>query len=90
LRRTSIFMNESTNEERNDEEEQEWGDIENRGRNSHILPKGRFACWGVECELVDDVGLFVASGYVIPCDPRETIFDNKLGEDHVEVNILYC
>jgi len=44
----------------------------------------------VECELVDDVGLFVASGYVIPCDPRETIFDNKLGEDHVEVNILYC
>jgi hypothetical protein len=44
----------------------------------------------VECELVDDVGLFVASGYVIVSDPREAILDNQLGEDHVGVNILYC
>jgi hypothetical protein len=30
----------------------------------------------VECELVDDVGLFVASGHVIVSDPREAILDN--------------
>jgi hypothetical protein len=39
---------------------------------------------------VDDVGLFVASGYVIVSDPREAILDNQLGEDHVGVNVLYC
>jgi hypothetical protein len=38
---------------------------------------------------VDDVGLFVASGYVIAYDPRKTNFENKLGEDHVGMNILY-
>jgi hypothetical protein len=27
---------------------------------------------------------------VIACDPREVIFDNQLGEDHVGVSILYC
>jgi hypothetical protein len=30
----------------------------------------------VKCELVDDIGLFVASGRVILCDPREAIIDN--------------
>jgi len=44
----------------------------------------------VECELVDDVGLFVASGNVITYDPREVVFNNQLGVDHVEVSILYC
>jgi hypothetical protein len=39
---------------------------------------------------VDDVGLFVANGRVIACDPREVALDNKLGEDHVGVSILYC
>jgi hypothetical protein len=39
---------------------------------------------------VDDVGLFVANGRVIACDPREVVLDNKLGEDHVGVTILYC
>jgi hypothetical protein len=29
----------------------------------------------VECELVDDVELFIASGNVITYDPREAIFD---------------
>ncbi len=37
---------------------------------------------------MDDIGLFV--GCVIACDPREAIFDNQFGEDHVEVSILYC
>jgi hypothetical protein len=39
---------------------------------------------------VDDVGLFIVSGHVIACDPREAVLDNKLGEDHVGVSILYC
>jgi hypothetical protein len=43
----------------------------------------------VECELVDDVGLFIASGNVIVCDPREVVLDNLLGEDHVKMNISY-
>lgn len=37
-----------------------------------------------------DVGLFIASGHVIACDPRGAILDNKLGEDHLGVSILYC
>jgi len=43
----------------------------------------------VECEFVDDVGFFVASGRVIACDLKEVVLDNQLGEDHVKVNILY-
>ncbi len=39
---------------------------------------------------MDDVVLFVGSGCVIACDPREVVLDNKLGEDHVEMSILYC
>jgi hypothetical protein len=39
---------------------------------------------------MDYVGLFVANAHVIACDPREVVFDNKLGEDHVGVSILYC
>jgi hypothetical protein len=39
---------------------------------------------------VDDVGLFIASGHVIAYDPREVVFNNQLGEDHVEMSILYC
>jgi hypothetical protein len=39
---------------------------------------------------MDDVGLFVASGCVIACDPREEILDNQLDEDYVKMNILYC
>ncbi len=82
-------MNEGWNEEGNGKEKQEQGDNENRGRNFHILSKGKFAWQGVECELAGDFGLFVASGHVIAYDPREAIFDNQLGEDHVGVNILY-
>jgi hypothetical protein len=44
----------------------------------------------VECDLVNDVGLFIASGHVIAYDPREAILDNQLNEDHVKVSILYC
>ncbi len=69
-------MNESMNEEGNNEEEKERGDNKNEGRNFCISSKGKFVWWGVKCELVDDIGLFVASGRVILCDPREAIIDN--------------
>jgi hypothetical protein len=77
LKRTfSNSMSESTNEERNNEEEKERGDNENKRRKSCISSKGKFVWQGVECELVDDVGLFVTSDRVITCDPREAIIDN--------------
>jgi hypothetical protein len=40
------------------------------------LSKGKCAWRGVECEFVDDVGLFIVSGRVIACDPREVVLDN--------------
>ncbi len=83
-------MSEGMNEEGNGKKKQEQGDNENEGRNSRIPLKGRFAQQGAKHELVDDVGLFIASGHVIACDPRETIVDNLLGEDHVKMSILYC
>jgi hypothetical protein len=89
-RGSSDSMNEGSNEKGNGEEEHERGDNENGRRNFHIMLKGRCVWQGVECELVDDVGLFIASGHVISCDPKEVVFDNQLGEDHVGVNILYC
>jgi hypothetical protein len=69
-------MNESTNEKRNNEKEKEQDDNENERRNSCIQSKGRFVWRGVECELVDGVALFVASGYVIAYDPKEVVIDN--------------
>jgi hypothetical protein len=77
LRRTSSgSMSEGTNEEGNGEEEEEWGDNENERRNSYIPSKGRFVWWDAECDLVDDVGLFIVSDHVIACDPREAVLDN--------------
>jgi hypothetical protein len=69
-------MNEGWNEKGNGKEEQEEGDNENGGRNSCILSKDKFVWQGAKCELVDDVGLFVASGHVTTCDPREVVLDN--------------
>jgi len=37
----------------------------------------------VECDLSNGVKVFMASGHVIACNPREAVIDNKLGEDHV-------
>jgi len=44
----------------------------------------------VECDLSNDAKVFIVSGLVIACDPKEVVIDNKLGEDHVGVSILYC
>jgi hypothetical protein len=69
-------MSEGWDEEGNGKKKQEQIDNENRGRNFCILLKGRCAWQNVECELVGDVGFFVASGHVITCDPREAVLDN--------------
>jgi hypothetical protein len=44
----------------------------------------------VECDLSNDAKVFIASRPVIACDPKEAVINNKLGEDHVGVSILYC
>ncbi len=44
---------------------------------------------GMECDVVDVEGVFVAKGRIIACDPREVVLDLDLG-DHVGILILYC
>lgn len=44
----------------------------------------------MECDLIDDGGIFITTGRVIACDPKEIVFDNQLSEDHVGVSIFYC
>jgi hypothetical protein len=90
LKRTYFdSMSEGMNEEGNGEEKEEQGDNENERRNFCIPSKGRFVWQSVECDLADDVGLFIVSGFVIDCDLKEAILDNQLGEDHVKMSILY-
>jgi hypothetical protein len=43
--------------------------------------------WNVSLWMILGCSLQVA---IITCDPNEAILDNQLGENHVEVNILYC
>jgi hypothetical protein len=61
-----------------------------RGRNSNILGRCRFEWQGIECDIVDNVGEFLAKGHVVACDPQESILDDWLGKDHVGLCILYC
>ncbi len=44
----------------------------------------------VECDLVDNGGVFIAKGQAVACDPQEAIIDDQPGEDHVGLCILYC
>jgi hypothetical protein len=62
---------------------------ENVGGNS-FRRKDWWEWQGSECELVDDVGVFIVTKHVIACDPNEVVLDNQLGEDHVGLSILYC
>jgi hypothetical protein len=39
------------------------------GRNSNILRWCWFKWQGVECDFVDNVGVFLAKGRVVTCDP---------------------
>ncbi len=52
--------------------------------------KDRWQWRGFECDLVDDAWVFIASGCVITCDPREAILDDQHGECHIGFNTLYC
>ncbi len=47
-----------------------------RGKNSNVVEKQRSKWGGIECDLVDDGGVFIAKGQVVGCDPHEAIFDN--------------
>ncbi len=40
-----------------------------RGSNSNIAGKCRFKWQGVECDLVDNGGVFIAKDWVVACDP---------------------
>jgi hypothetical protein len=61
-----------------------------RGKISNILQIRRFEWRGVKCDLVDNVGVFLAKDHVVACDPHEATLDDQLGEDHVGLCILYC
>jgi hypothetical protein len=61
-----------------------------KGINSNIMGRCQFEWQGVECDLVNDVGVFLAKGCVVACNPQEVVLDDRLGEDHVGLCILYC
>ncbi len=91
LKRTSSdFMNERRNEEGNNKQQEECNEEGNERRNSHILAKGRYSQHSVECDLLDDGGIFIANGHVITYDAKEVVLNNQLNEDHVGVSIFYC
>jgi hypothetical protein len=79
-------MNRQQNEDEHDEKIVEGSDA----GNSKIVKRCRSQWRGVECDLLDDDGIFIAKGQVIECDPMEAIVDDHLGEDHVGLCILYC
>lgn len=59
------------------------------GCNTNVLSLKRN--WrGNECDVVDVEGVFIVTGRVIACDPREVVLNDDLGEDHFELFILYC
>jgi hypothetical protein len=63
------IMSEARNEEQNDERNNERSEEGNTRINLSIKTKGRYLWQGAKCDLVDDVGVFIASGCVITCEP---------------------
>jgi hypothetical protein len=61
-----------------------------RGTNSNIMGKHWSKWWGVECDLVNDAGVFLAKGHVVACDLHEALLNDQLREKHVRFCILYC
>lgn len=60
------------------------------GNNTNV-PSLRHCSWrGIEHDVINDEGVFVDKGWVFVCDPKEAMLDDDLGEDHVELFILYC
>ncbi len=60
-----------------------------RGTISNITKTCWSKWWGIECDFVNNGGVFITKGQVVACDPHEEIFDDQLGEDHVGLCILY-
>jgi hypothetical protein len=61
-----------------------------RGTNSNIVGRCQFKWQGNECDLLNNDGVFIAKGQVLACDPQEVVLDDRLGDDHVGLCILYC
>ncbi len=40
-----------------------------KGTNSNIVGRGGFEWWGVECDLIDNGGVFIAKGQMVACNP---------------------
>jgi hypothetical protein len=67
------------------------GYVEDKGVcNPNIVGRCRFQWRRVECDLLDDYGVFIAKGRVIACDPMDTVLDDQLAEDHVGLCIMCC
>jgi hypothetical protein len=49
----------------------------------------RFQWRRVECDLLDDYGVFIGKGRVIACDSMDAVLDDQLAED-VGVCIMCC
>jgi hypothetical protein len=64
---------------------------EDRGvGNLNITRRCRSQWRGVECDLLDDDGIFIAKRQVIAFNPMKVVFDDRIGEDHVGLCIFYC
>jgi hypothetical protein len=50
---------------------------------------GRSSWCKKECDHVDPEGVFFTRGHVTTFDPKEAIFDDILGDDHVSLTIIY-
>ncbi len=73
------------------EDEHDEGYVEYRGvGNPNFARRCRFQWRGVEFDMLDDDGIFIVKGQVIVYDPMEAILNDKLGEDHVGLCIMYC
>ncbi len=55
-----------------------------------ISPIGHNSWCKKECDLQDPKGDFFVKGHVTTSNPKEAILDNILGDDHVNLTILYC
>jgi hypothetical protein len=44
-----------------------------RGKNSNIARKFRSKWWRVECDLINNDGVFIAKDWVVACDPLEEV-----------------
>jgi hypothetical protein len=47
-----------------------------KGRNSNIVGRCRSKWWRTKCDLVDNVGVFLAKGCAVAHDPQEAVFDD--------------